>query len=1047
MALSAAEVLLVIRAKNEASRAFTEAAASLRGYDKLVDASNRAHIASNGKLSKSYQEYGESIGKAKRLVGELQRDHQRSSIAQQRLINGLRKDYDALTRDVTTRQKTLNNARVAGNSALMTQMQDEIATIRQRRSVIRDEMNEHSRMWSDEQSAHKNRMTSLGTHIATLEKSRAGIVANATATSRWTKLTYGLTAALKIAGAAAMVFVKIATSIGIIATAGIAYAVNKASQLDSKISELGYTTQATSKEMAAFRQRALELGRDITLPGVSANDAADAFLEMARAGMKVNDVLAAGKGVLALSVAAQMDFGDSARLTATMLNAFKLKGEDATHVANLLAGASAKSTLELKEIMIAAQQSNSAFARYGHSVEDMSTAMAMMADSGLRGEKIGTTLKVMFERLAAPTAKASAALKALNINVWDSHGKMNSMPNLIQQFTRATKGMTDQQIAGYRHTIFGTRANAASQIILEQGIGKWNNYAKAVNGSVTATGLAQASMDPFKTALENVKNVTEDLATEIGTDLKPTATAFINWIGEEAIPWMKEWWQEHWPKLKEAVKSFADYFKAELLPRIKDAWKFFQDNLKPSLDSLVSTWNNNKESIIQLAKNIGKVIIPILLFLAGVVLKEVIDTLKALIDIVGWVGRAFNALWNTIIDVAKGIFNAITVTVEGIIGAFAKIPGPTQKAFQEAAKSVKDFRIRGNEELEKFKNRDVKIKAGIEIKGPSPADWRKVEGWGGTPVKRAMGGGVFGAGTSTSDSIPALLSNNEHVWTAEETAKAGGHAAMERARSMAKSGALKFARGGAALVQRFAGGGPAISGSFTGEGIGRLANSMNALNSNMTQLATVLGRRAANQVKKNIEEGMGGLGGGIVTGQVAGMMRVLRSVFPGLALISGQRYGAAAITATGRPSYHGKGRAVDVPQSMAVFNWIRANFGGRTKELIFSPAGGRQIHNGQPHMYTGVTRGDHWDHVHWAFKRGGRAIKKFANGGMINERIIGLGESGQSYEFGEQGPERVSPVGRGRARHAGDINVTVHTNEIDPRRNAAQLAWEIAVGY
>jgi hypothetical protein len=117
--------------------------------------------------------------------------------------------------------------------------------------------------------------------------------------------------------------------------------------------------------------------------------------------------------------------------------------------------------------------------------------------------------------------------------------------------------------------------------------------------------------------------------------------------------------------------------------------------------------------------------------------------------------------------------------------------------------------------------------------------------------------------------------------------------------------------------------------------------------------------------------GGGPLGGGIVAGAVGAMMNVLRAVFPGLSLISGFRPGA--ITATGNRSYHSMGRAVDLPPRMDVFNWIRANYGARTKELIFSPAGGAQIHNGRPHVYTGVTRAMHFDHVHWAMDQGGIA--------------------------------------------------------------------------
>lgn len=93
---------------------------------------------------------------------------------------------------------------------------------------------------------------------------------------------------------------------------------------------------------------------------------------------------------------------------------------------------------------------------------------------------------------------------------------------------------------------------------------------------------------------------------------------------------------------------------------------------------------------------------------------------------------------------------------------------------------------------------------------------------------------------------------------------------------------------------------------------------------------------------------------------------------------SGSRPGA--ITATGNPSYHGKGRAVDMqgangvgapnPQLLAINRWIAANYAPWTKELIYSGPGAIEINNGRPHDYTGVTRANHFDHVHWAMAQG-----------------------------------------------------------------------------
>lgn len=62
----------------------------------------------------------------------------------------------------------------------------------------------------------------------------------------------------------------------------------------------------------------------------------------------------------------------------------------------------------------------------------------------------------------------------------------------------------------------------------------------------------------------------------------------------------------------------------------------------------------------------------------------------------------------------------------------------------------------------------------------------------GAGIGFAAGGAVHGAGTETSDSIPAWLSKNEHIWTADEVKGAGGHRAVAAMRHKAKG----YAKGG-----------------------------------------------------------------------------------------------------------------------------------------------------------------------------------------------------------------------------------------------------------
>jgi TP901 family phage tail tape measure protein len=154
------------------------------------------------------------------------------------------------------------------------------------------------------------------------------------------------------------------------------------------------------------------------------------------------------------------------------------------------------------------------------------------------------------------------------------------------------------------------------------------------------------------------------------------------------------------------------------------------------------------------------------------------------------------------------------------------------------------------------------------------------------------------------------------------------------------------------------------------------------------------------------------------------MMAALRVRFPGLALISGFRPGA--ITATGNPSYHGMGRAVDIPPRLDVNRWIYDNYKAQTRELIFSQPGAKQIKNGSDYFFTGITRAMHFDHNHWAMALGGlldgfNGLRSYDRGGYLNPGYT-LAHNGTGH------PEMVVPSG-GSSGPTTTVHLTIR-NEI-----------------
>ena len=163
------------------------------------------------------------------------------------------------------------------------------------------------------------------------------------------------------------------------------------------------------------------------------------------------------------------------------------------------------------------------------------------------------------------------------------------------------------------------------------------------------------------------------------------------------------------------------------------------------------------------------------------------------------VGEAATFMWEKVIKpvfkfMVDTWFSVVGAIIHGAASAFGWVPGIGGK-LKDAAKKFDSFRDDVNAALGGVKDKSVTLNVhGDVITGPQNAPTVPGSSGGRTNRKILAGGGaIYGAGSGTSDSILAQLSNGEHVWTAREVQKAGGHGAMEQMRSSVRG----YATGGA----------------------------------------------------------------------------------------------------------------------------------------------------------------------------------------------------------------------------------------------------------
>lgn len=320
------------------------------------------------------------------------------------------------------------------------------------------------------------------------------------------------------------------------ATVAAGASIKMAGDFQQSLNILKSVTGATAAEMAKLSEKARQLGNDVTLPGISAKDAAAAMTELGKAGVGVNDIMTASKGVLSLAKAGQLEVADAATVTARTMNAFALAGDKATLVADALAAGANASTADVSDMAYALSQAGSSAARMGLSVGDTVTALGLFSNAGINGSDAGTSLKTALQRLAAPTDEAAGAMKNLGLNFFDAKGNFVGIRDAAGQLQAKLGKLTQEQREQALATIFGSDASRAAGVLAAQGAAGFDKMAAAVNKQGAATDLAAAQNAGFKGALDNLKSTLETLGTDIGGKLLPPLTAFAGFLAGNIKP-------------------------------------------------------------------------------------------------------------------------------------------------------------------------------------------------------------------------------------------------------------------------------------------------------------------------------------------------------------------------------------------------------------------------------------------------------------------------------------------------------------------------------
>ena len=309
-----------------------------------------------------------------------------------------------------------------------------------------------------------------------------------------------------------------------IGTAGL----KVASDFDSAMSGVKAISGATGEEFDALRAKAIELGGSTAF---SANEVAVAMTEMAKAGWDSQQILDGMSGVLDAAAASGEDLGTVSTIVADAMTGFGMEAKESTRVADLLTQAANSGTIGINDLGESFKYIAPVAGSMGLSIEDVTTALSAMSQSGIKGSQAGTSLRGVLTRMVKPTDDVAAAMDELGIVLTNSDGSFKSLDQILSEMRGSFSGLTDEQKTYYAATLAGQEGMSGLLSLLNMSQEEYDEIAASMdNAGGVAKETAEIMRDNLSADVEELMGSLESLAITLASLIVPALRDFVQWL-------------------------------------------------------------------------------------------------------------------------------------------------------------------------------------------------------------------------------------------------------------------------------------------------------------------------------------------------------------------------------------------------------------------------------------------------------------------------------------------------------------------------------------
>lgn len=357
-------------------------------------------------------------------------------------------------------------------------------------------------------------------------------------------------------------------------------AVEAGMTFDASMSQVAATMGTTVDEIQDLRNFAQEMG---SATAFSASQAADALNYMALAGYDADKSMEMLPNVLNLAAAGGIELAYASDMITDSQSALGLSMDETAELVDKMAKASSKSNTSVAQLGEAILTVGGTAKTLAGGTTELSTALGILADNGVKGAEGGTALRNIILSLSAPTDTAAAAMESLGLEAFDAEGNLRPLNETFHDLDEALSTMTQGEQTQALNQIFNKVDLKSVNALLANTNERFDELSGYIDDAAgAAQDMADTQLDNLPGDITLFQSAMEGAQIMLTDQLTPTLRDFVqfatNGIGDITKAFSEGGMEGGFSAIGE-VLSDGIAMVAEYVPEMVKAGRLLLENL------------------------------------------------------------------------------------------------------------------------------------------------------------------------------------------------------------------------------------------------------------------------------------------------------------------------------------------------------------------------------------------------------------------------------------------------------------------------------------